>query len=256
MSALPPDPAILEYIRANRALYSREAIARELAVSGHTAEDIAAAWAVIDAADVAETDPAPAAPATPPLVPLVEAEPFTPLDSAEPGRERDPAIDRYIRANRATYNRAAVTEALLASGHPPADIEAAWADVLAADAQPALAVPLPTQSTRREVLGSWRFWLTLCVAIVALIAVPPSLTAAFPDQPVGVGAGCVLVIGYLAAALILLGIGKARDVAYGLLWSIGAILSLTLAFALLAFILLVIVLGICLVALSQSNITP
>ena len=247
-SQLEPQQEILAYIRANRGSYSREAIARELRISGHSDAAIAAAWATIEAGE---------APAATPTVPP-ESAPESPasLTAAAPGVERDPAIERYIHANRATYNRAAVTAALVESGHAPADIEAAWADVLATDAPPTSALPTAARSTRRAVLNSWRFWLTAVLAFIALIAVPSVLSAAYPNQPVGVGIGGALLVGYIAAALIMLGVGKARDVAYGLLWSIGAILALILVFALLAFVLLVIILGICLVALGQSGLNP
>jgi hypothetical protein len=44
-----PTPEVLEYIRANRGTYTREAIERELRESGHSQEAIDAAWRALPA---------------------------------------------------------------------------------------------------------------------------------------------------------------------------------------------------------------
>lgn len=245
MSVEPPDPAILDAIRANRDAFDRATIDRELLASGYSPAAIAAAWAAL-VAEAAALPPAATDPAT--------TEPFLPEPVVEPEAGRDPAIARYIREQRGLYTRPAITDSLLASGHSRADIEAVWAELAAAEAPPPASPG--ARAGRRAVLNSWRFWLTASLTLIALIVAPIVLTIAFPDRPIGAGASCVLMIGFVAAGLILLGLGKARDVAYGFLWGVGALFALASILALLGFILLIIVFGICLVALGTSGFNP
>lgn len=255
----PPDPVILGYIRDNRGSFSRPEIERELLASGHQSEEIARAWAEIEAEESAlapatgEADYAPFIP-LPPVAPQPETDPLVPVVAPLPSEGRDPAIDRYIREHRSIYTRPAVTDSLLASGHSRADIDAAWAAVAAAEAPP----PLPPEPAgeRRSVLSSWRFWVTAAITAIAQLVLPVVFTIAFPDQPIGVGAGCVLMIAAVAAGLILLGIGKARDVAYGLLAGVGALFALSIILTLLAFILVIVVIGACFVILGQQGLSP
>jgi hypothetical protein len=259
MSIESPDPVILEYIRANRGGYSREAIDRELRASGHRQEAIDAAWAALEAEEAPYTRlAAPEAPEADQSFPDYDPASTDPLpaavESAAPDIGRDPAIALYIRENRGTYTRPAITDALLASGHDRADIDATWAAIAAAEAPPP---PSPeVRSRRNAILGSWRLWVTAVLAFIAVVVLPTILTIAIPDQPIGVGMSCVLMIGFVAAGLIMLGIGKARDVAYGLFAGVGALFALAAILALLGFILLVIIFGICLVVLGTSGLNP
>lgn len=258
MSIESPDPVILEYIRANRGGFSREAIDRELRSSGHQPEAIAAAWAALEAEDVPYTPPAaPEAPEAEQAFPDYDpasTDPPSAVESAAPLTGRDPAIAQYIRENRGIYTRPAITDSLLASGHDRADIDAVWAEIAAAEAPPP--PPPEVRAERNAILRSWRFWVTAATTLLALLILPTILTFAFPDQPIGVGASCVVMIGAVAVGLILLGIGKARDVAYGFLAGVGAIFALSAILALLGFVLLVIIFGICLVVLGTSGLSP
>jgi hypothetical protein len=252
------DPAIGEYIRANRGSFSREEIERELLVSGHQQADIVSVWAAIEAEEppvapaTPEADAAPFIP-LPPIAPKPDTDPLIPMIPSPSSAMRDPAIDRYIRENRGIYTRPAIIDSLLASGHSRADIDAAWAAIAAAEAPP---LPPEARADRRAVLNSWRFWLTAVLSFVALIVLPTVLTWAFPDQPIGPGVGCALLVGFVAIGLILLVVKRAREVAYGFLAGVGALFALFAILTLIGFILLIVVFGICLVVLGQQAASP
>jgi len=272
MSAAAPDPAILEYIRANRGSFTRDEIVRELRLAGHEEVDIAAAWAAVAAEDptavvairpgefqapataqLPVVEPEPVVGDTTPFVepaPFVESAPFV---EPAPFVGRDPAIAQYIRANQGVYTRQAVTNSLLESGHSCEDIEAAWAELAAANAVPP---PVsPAVSRRRAAMNSWEFWVLALATFFGLMVLPFMLNVAFPDNGVGAIGSCVLFIGAVAGGLIMLAFEKTRNAGYGMLAGVGALFALSIVLTLVAIVLGLIVFGICVAILSQSGTT-
>ena len=66
----------------------------------------------------------------------------------------NPEILRYIRSNRDTYTREAITRQLIAAGHDPAEIERAWESI-----EPTSQGGLPRDRT---------FWRYFTIGVVAL----------------------------------------------------------------------------------------
>ena len=124
--------------------------------------------------------------------------------------------------------------------------------MLAAD--PPRPGPVAALSSRGAVLNSWRFWLAAVVTVLALLVVPAILLAAFPGKPAGGIAAWLLPLLAIAAALVLLGVGRVRDVASGLLAGVAFLAALAVVLALIGFILVAIVLGICIVAFGRQGI--
>jgi hypothetical protein len=259
MSAEAPDPVILEYIRANRGSFSRDEIVRELRLAGHEEAAIDAAWAAIAAAEpttpMALEFSEPQAPATEQLA-AVEPEPFVePGPVAEPGPfvARDPAIAQYIRANYGVYTRPAVTTSLIEAGHSREDIEAAWAEIAAAEAPRPLPPGEPPR--RRAFLSAWEFWVMAVVTFGGLLVLPYPLAFAFADQGVGSLAGCLLFIVAVAGGLIMLAFEKTRNAGYGCLAGVGALFALGIVLTVIGLVLVLVVFGICIAIISQGN-TP
>lgn len=179
----------------------------------------------------------------------------------DPADSLDPEILRYIRANRQAYTREAITAELVATGHAPASVEAAWDAIAAEDSS--LAAKSLRWARLNAALRSWRFWgvailtfgvvslgapvlgillLQLTVAVVPTSSLLPWwLLALFYGGP-------YLAVGAVGVrALILARTGRAGDTAYGILAGILVPLVMTLSTLALYLILTVIVLGICVV---------
>jgi hypothetical protein len=110
--------------------------------------------------------------------------------------------------------------------------------------------------TRHSALGAWEFWTAAIVTFVSLMILPIVLTAAFPNEPIGVGSGCLLMLGAVATGLIMLAFERTRNAGYGFLAGVGALFALSAIVSLLGCLLVLIVAGICVAALSQSGTTP
>jgi hypothetical protein len=170
-----------------------------------------------------------------------------------------PEIERYIRENRDRYTREAIERSLREAGHEQAAIDAAWAEVerdatpaaeadtadVAADATSAAVVQ--PRSWRAQVLNDWRFWVTALVTAVIVGGVPWVLAAGLQDANAGIIFGLIATVVVVIAAVVLLIMHEVRAVAFGLLGGLALIAGFIALLLLLAFILIVIIAGICLV---------
>lgn len=177
----------------------------------------------------------------------------------------NPELVRYIRENRATYTREAISQRLLDAGHAAADVETAWRVVeeeiareeVAAGVAPvgALQAPRAAAPARRSMpssLRSPRFWGVLIAYVIAVYMISGVVAAVTADGPLeGVPGlivfGLLWVVGLVGAISM-----RARDriTSSALLAGIIAIIFLPVA---LAFISIVIIAGICLVLIGAGR---
>lgn len=183
----------------------------------------------------------------------------------------DATILDYIRANRATYTREAIRRALLEAGHAEAAIDAAWAEVEREVSPATGGVALPagggpfspeTQSPAssgvvRLAMRTLVFWATLFGFLVGYIAISAILAALANDQTAGFVGLAILFIPLLALVVgITLSIPeRTRPAGLGLLGALVALVGLLAVLAFLSFVAVVILFGICVVALSRGT-TP
>lgn len=129
----------------------------------------------------------------------------------------DPAaIDEYIRANQARYTREAVRQQLVAAGHDPASIDAAWERVSASERAP--------RSTGWR--PGWREFLVLLV----LGTIGAAILWAGESYGAGVIApvmyAIVLSIGFGAAKLTSILIDHGRSTTAAVLLAIAAVVGI------------------------------
>jgi hypothetical protein len=98
-------------------------------------------------------------------------------------------ITAYLRANAPRYTREALDQRLVASGHPPEAIAAAWATVLAEDAASGLR-DRRGQTATIIAIAYAATWL-----LVVLLFIAPSATSAYSSP--------AILAGILAVALFL-----------------------------------------------------
>lgn len=170
-----------------------------------------------------------------------------------------PEIERYIRESRDRYTREAIERSLREAGHEQAAIDAAWAEVerevapaaeantagVGADAAGVASTQL--QSRRAQVLNDWRFWFTALVTAVIVGGVPWVLAAGLQDANAGIIFGLIATVVVVIAAVVLLIMHEVRAVAFGLLGGLALLVGIIAVLLLLAFILIVIIAGVCLV---------
>lgn len=168
----------------------------------------------------------------------------------------NPEVVRYIVRYRGTYTREAITRALEGAGHPRAEIDAAWASVESGVLPPP--PPGEPEPAAWEVEGETRerglvrrglsrpsFWVTFLGYIAALAAVP-FLLGALGTPEGGALFALAWLLGGLVAAIIL--VVRRRDSPVAL-----ALGSALLLVAVLPFVLIVILAGICVVQLGASG---
>ena len=141
-------------------------------------------------------------------------------------------IVEYIKQNRDTYTREAITERLLASGYKPEDVEAAWqaAEQAAFSGSASTDNTLPT-SKDDSVVRNPVFWLSmlgLTAVAYGLAYVIYSIIFSGDASPLGTDGGLALTItagGLVVAALVVgfLVLHKNKALGMGLL--IGALIS-------------------------------
>lgn len=142
-----------------------------------------------------------------------------------------PIVD-YIRQNRQTYTREAITDRLISSGYKPEQIEAAW-QIVGIDYKPVeVAVKDDSPPTDRRFANKPVFWLALLLFIGAAYGAGAFILAAisgnvdfFLASPGGmlfmVITGAFILIIFIAGFLL---VDKNRPLGMGLI--IGGALSL------------------------------
>jgi len=103
----------------------------------------------------------------------------------------DPKIDDYIWENRERYTREAIREQLVAAGHDPAAVDAAWDRVAGEPAAPTR--PIGWRPRGRE------FFLLVVLGAISMVFV-------WADEPYG--AGAIAPVVYIFLASIGFAIGK------------------------------------------------
>lgn len=106
----------------------------------------------------------------------------------------DPRIADYIRANRRTYTREAITKQLIEAGHDPGEIERTWAALDARDA---------------DAVAGEGFWGRFALILI------------------GINLGVFLVVGLLTGTLLQIGGGGGAVilVVFGVALAIGALIA-------------------------------
>jgi hypothetical protein len=116
-------------------------------------------------------------------------------------------LDEYLRANRDAFTREALTQRLVAEGHDPADVEAAWTRIEQRPARewgPADASVDPPKRTAG--IGTW------ALALLAVLVYGGAIVAAVFTISYG-GAVSLLMVVYVIAMLS------------GLVYSVGRLLA-------------------------------
>ncbi len=142
-------------------------------------------------------------------------------DCSEGGRAINPEILRYITANRDTYTREVITRRLIEAGHDPAEIELVWESI-----EPRSEGRLPRDRT---------FWRYFTVYVVALYGLTFLVYALGLGMDIAMFLGLSLVVGAWVSI---------RTVRTSPAVVTGAASGLLIA-ALVPFVLLVIIAGLC-----------